>query len=147
MKVAFYKVKGNPNARWDDKIIAFVSRGNYSHVELVFSDGISFSSSNRDGGTRFKYIDYNKDNWDIFDLNISPEDEGKMRLLALRLTDKEYDLIGALTSPLKLCLQNKDKYFCSEVCLTLIKEVVNKDIVPCKFTPVKMSKLIKHYIK
>jgi hypothetical protein len=65
---AFYKgtrpgLQGlfNRAVRWWDN-------GRYSHCELVFSDGLSASSSFIDGGVRFKAIDYDNERWDIVQL-------------------------------------------------------------------------------
>jgi len=45
--VSFYKTKDNDNATFADKIIAWWTNGEYSHVELVI-DGYMYSTSPRD---------------------------------------------------------------------------------------------------
>jgi hypothetical protein len=53
VKIALYKGKKTIT----DKLISWWDRGLYSHVELVFSDGLCASSSPRDGGVRMKPIE------------------------------------------------------------------------------------------
>ena len=57
MKLAFYKAKHGTKI---DKIVAAAIGSEYSHVELVFSDGICFSASPRDKGVRFKTINLDR---------------------------------------------------------------------------------------
>ena len=68
--LAFYK----GNDRLLDKVITWTSRGIYSHVEVII-DGISYSSSGRDGGIRKKlpsFMSYDNINkWDIFELKVN----------------------------------------------------------------------------
>lgn len=68
--LAFYK----GNDRILDKVITWTSRGIYSHVEVII-DGISYSSSGRDGGIRKKlpsFMSYDNINkWDIFELKLN----------------------------------------------------------------------------
>ena len=67
--LAFYK----GNDKLLDKIITWTSRGLYSHVEIII-DGISYSSSGRDGGVRKKLLGFmsfsNPNKWDIFELKV-----------------------------------------------------------------------------
>jgi hypothetical protein len=85
MKIAFYKASSKPlPARIWSKLIAGYTAGPYSHCELVFDDGnffplslnvlvqnprgpgdLCFSSSEQDGGTRFKLIPLQPKHWDI----------------------------------------------------------------------------------
>jgi len=75
MRIAFYKASGH----WIDFLINLRGGGVYSHVEIVFSDGMSFSSSQWDGGIRFKKIDYHSSSWDFLDLHVSEKKEEKIR--------------------------------------------------------------------
>lgn len=113
MKIVFYEAKyGN----WLDKFISFWTRGKYSHCELYFEDmDICFSSSSRDKGTRYKRININNGKWDIIKLNISDEEKYFNRTKAF--IDKKYDWIGIIFTQLfPLNRQDKDKWFCSEIC-------------------------------
>ena len=68
MKVALYKGKRGGFAGAFDAAVRWWTRGAYSHVELIFSDGMSASASARDGGVRFKDIEYHPDRWDIIEI-------------------------------------------------------------------------------
>ena len=64
LKVAFYK----DNSHLFNRLVTWWTKGKYSHVELVLSNGQAASSSNRDRGVRYKYIDFNNGNWDVYEL-------------------------------------------------------------------------------
>ena len=144
-KLAFYKSEyGN----WLDKLIAWWTRPNfwklldyksYSHVEMYFSNGLCFSSSPRDGGTRWKKIG------DI-------ETSGKWDFLEFPHMDEE-KLIGECSSRMGLSYdywalffnflidinwEDKKKWFCSEICAALPFHLLN----PCRFSPNKLSKFL-----
>lgn len=84
MKLAFYKAQ--PHGRVYQKVIAWwTGRGPYCHTEIVLDDGtptpaelaymnivehdqggtLCFSSAENDGGTRFKILDFNPQQWDL----------------------------------------------------------------------------------
>lgn len=119
MKVAFYK--GNM-AGWNgfyDRLIRFWTRGPYSHVELIFSDNVSASSSLPDGGVRFKRIDYDLDKWDIFELS-DRFDEQAARKWFNDHEFAQYDLMGILHFVLFPILGSKRRWFCSEAVLAAL---------------------------
>ena len=67
MKVAFYKDR----TQFLDSLIAWWTRGPYSHIELVFErDGknLCASASPRDGGIRLKEIELDPNHWDIIEI-------------------------------------------------------------------------------
>lgn len=121
MKIAFYKAKGN----WMNFLIRLKTKGLYSHTEIVFSDGVSFSSSQWDGGTRFKNIDYSKkENWDFMELNISKIDEKKIRQFCEKNNDKPYDWFAIVVAQIFNLHANKEnKWFCSEVCTKALQKI------------------------
>lgn len=92
----------------------------YSHCELVFSDGMSFSASPREGKVRFKRIDYD-DKWVIRDLPFSYEMEDVIRGRCREYLGKSYDYIGVLLYyGLFTDIYDKKKWWCSEICAKLI---------------------------
>lgn len=114
IKLAFYKAKTGDIL---DKIISFLTNGQYSHVELVFDD-ICFSSSYRDSGVRFKQIDLNDDHWDIVDISDIQLDYDNVNLFCKKQLGKKYDLIGTIFGGgLNLDIQDKNKWFCTEIIL------------------------------
>ncbi|MCK5537521.1 MAG: hypothetical protein KAI79_11890 [Bacteroidales bacterium] len=144
MKIAFYKAF-QERATKVDVAIALASFGNYSHVELIFSNGESFSVSGRDGGARFKEISYNPEVWDIKEIDITDYNESRIREEANLLVGTEYDYIGALSSVFPFCLQRyNDKLFCSETVVNLINKYYGyKNLKDgCKYSPSKLFKCI-----
>jgi len=117
MKIAFYKWKGD----WLDKLIRLFTWQPYSHCELIFPSGESFSSSERDWGVRFKNIAYIEDNWDIVEYYVWKYEVERLYKLAKTQCWKKYDFFWILLSiVLPLWRQNPDKWFCSEICWYLL---------------------------
>lgn len=88
--------------------------GPYSHVELVFSDGQSASSSFEDGGTRFKSIAYTSGDWDIFELPAAWEANARAYFEKHVKARTGYDLLGNMRFLFGLVKQSSKKLFCSE---------------------------------
>ncbi len=145
MKLAFY-IAFQPNATLMDKAISVCSFGKYSHVELVFSDGIWFSISAREGVARFKKIIPKPESWAFIDLNLDVSTERHLRKLAKDMVGMEYDYIGALFSITPICIQKSNKIFCSEAITNLINRTLNfrKLRDGCLYSP---SALYKEAVK
>lgn len=121
LSLLFYRAKyGNIQ----DKLISLVTCGPFSHVELKFSDGVCFSSSLRDGGTRFKKIAINPKHWAEIEL-LTWEDEYSVKEKRIRTWCEakqglQYNLAGVLGLDKVCVLKNRNKWFCSELCLSAI---------------------------
>lgn len=124
MVLAFYKAEyGNIL----DKLIAWWTRPNffkfwesatYSHVEMLFSNGESFSSSQRDNGTRWKAIKYDH-KWDF--VHIPDVNEETIKSLCIREENKRYDWVCLFFSNLfPFNIQHHSKWICSEICSRLV---------------------------
>jgi len=148
MKLIAYKAFGHKKSKLLDKAIGIASFSKYSHTELVFSDGTCFSSSGRDHGARFKKIRVNTNRWDIYELDISEEEENHIRFMAELYVKKkiDYDYAGVLTCGLHLCLLNK-KYFCSEIVAMLLGFIFEMDSFPCKYSPGRLVKYVQKPLK
>lgn len=117
MYAAFYKgtrpgIQGNFN-----RICRWWLRGDFSHTELIFSDGMSASASFIDGGVRIKYIDYDDERWAIYPVY---GDEKKAKNFIRNLIGKKFDLLGLLGHALPHKPQKNDKWFCSELVLAAL---------------------------
>jgi len=88
-------------------------RGEYSHVELVFSDGMSASASFTDKGVRFKQIDYTKvEDWDFIEL--PAELEAGARQWFVDHDGEKYDLQGNFHLLIGFIPEDRNRKFCSE---------------------------------
>lgn len=139
MKIAFYKAKKS----FIDKTICFFTNGPYSHAELIFDDGISFSSSLPDHGVRFKHITYNVQSWDFIVVNLSPENEHKVRDFCEKQQGKKYDLLGVLGFVMPL-QQEKKKWFCSEIIIRALQEAgLYRWVIPSRIHPTALHDLLR----
>jgi hypothetical protein len=133
LKLAFYRAS---NDKWKSRLIDLVTgRHGYSHVELVFGDGFSFSSSDRDGGVRFKKITFKAERWVIIDYPVDAWLARVIRLRAEKLVGAKYDWLGIfLHGLLPLGIHSKSKWWCDEV----INHVLNRK--PEKTSPNEMAR-------
>lgn len=145
MKLAFYKAFCD-NATLLDIAIGIATLGKYSHVELVFSNGESFSISPRDNGGRFKVIDFDDEYWDLVELDISPEEEELLKLESFNHLGMEYDYIGALFSATPFCIQSRRRIFCSEVVVNILVQSPRFRHLGdgCKYSPSGLSTIINN---
>lgn len=147
MKIAFYKgLNRLPYPKPLDLAISMTTMNSYTHVELVFPDGMWFTSSPRDGGVRFKRIIPKPYTWDVYGLGVSNRCVDIMRAHAEKLASGpviKYDVIGALFSGFDLCFPN-DKMFCSEAVDEVMSSCIPGLPKPCKTNP---GSLYRHLAK
>ncbi len=117
LKIAFYKGTRPGIQGIYSRGVRFIDRGIYSHCELIFSDGVSASASFIDGGVRFKQIDYNKDNWDIYEID-DPNGIFERKALEWFVEHEgdKYDIWGNVRFVLGFVKHENNKQFCSEAC-------------------------------
>jgi hypothetical protein len=118
MFLAFYKARGT----WFDRLIRFVTRSPYSHVEVAITqqpDGrwLCGSSSVRDGGVRLKAIALSAENWD---LRFVGGDANAVRAWFEARAGERYDWLGVLRFVLPFVGQSSRRWFCSEACLAAL---------------------------
>ena len=130
MQVALYKAPGT----WIDKLIWFVTNSPYSHVELVI-DGMSYSSSSRDGGVRQKFIVYHPDKWDM--LKIDGDHEKALAVFRLH-EGKGYDWLGAIKTVLPFVPDFESKMFCSELVAEMLGYEKSRKWRPADFAKVRL---------
>lgn len=112
MRLALYKATRPGLQGIYSRVVRWVDGGKYSHCEILFSDGMSASSSFIDGGVRFKQIDYDPEHWDFIDLPASMEPQA--REWFEQHEGARYDLIGNLKFLLWFVPHSKSRWFCSE---------------------------------
>ena len=139
MKIIFYVAKYG--TIWD-QLIALRTWGPYSHVELMFSDGMCFSSSPRDGGTRFKKIQIDPVHWTALDFPTDKED--CIRKWCEKQVGKPYDWLGILGLAIDAPIIDDNKiWYCSKVCTAAIDQYLayNK-FIPIRINPNKLYKIL-----
>lgn len=116
IRLAFYHAaKGD----WQDRLIGTVTRGPYSHVELLLQPPqagttLCISASGRDGGVRVKQIDLGSGKWDVVHFELA--DAQAVTAFVEGQLGKPYDLRGALLSPFAPTpFANPNAWFCSEL--------------------------------
>ena len=113
MFVAFYKGEGN----FFDKLIRWKTRSQYSHCELVFSDGVFFSADPRDKGVRYKNIALDPTKWDFKEVHLDTFAENVVRRYCDSKVGRKYDWLGIVfCHVLKLGVEDAGRFFCSEIC-------------------------------
>ena len=113
MKLAFYKGTRPGLAGLYNRLVRLVDGSIYSHAEVVFSDGMAASSSQMDGGVRFKAITFDPAKWDLID---APTwfDEPQARAWFVAHEGAAYDLAGNLRFLLPFWPHSESRWFCTE---------------------------------
>ena len=94
----------------------------YPHAELVFSDGYFFSSSEKDGGTRFKKISQD-DNWEFIDVQVSPDQEEKIRRFCEKQAGQRYAWRAIFFAQiLNFNRHRNGNWFCSQIVTRALQE-------------------------
>jgi len=136
MELIFYKAKGD----WLDWAIRCCTCGPYSHCELRLESQLTFSSSWRDGGVRFRDMPRISDNWDrlIFDLDANTSDS--LFTWCAQQSGK-YDMWGVLGLVFGgTRLEDKTKWYCSEICAVGLGGNLQTDL-PRYVSPNKLYEL------
>lgn len=115
MKLAFYKGTKKGLSGIYNRGVRWIEDGKFSHVEMIFSTGVSASASYMDGGVRFKRIDYSVHplDWEIVDCPWI--DEEKALAIFNTRVGRKYDLKGNVHFILGFIKNNGEKDFCSGV--------------------------------
>lgn len=118
--LAFYRGPGD----WITWLIRLVTFGPFSHVELVFSDGVGFSASGRDGCVRFSRVEGLEDEkrWALVPLEISREDELRLRVFCRRYLRLPFDWNGVLSFLLPWKRSDRGRWYCTELVLLVLQQ-------------------------
>ncbi len=112
MKVALYKGTQPGIPGLYNRIVRWWEPGQYSHCELVFSDGMAASSSFMDGGVRFKLIEFDPERWNFIELPAHLEFNAHYWFSIH--AGEGYDLIGNFRFLFDFLRNRNGKWFCSE---------------------------------
>lgn len=137
MKIAFFKGTKTGLAGVYNKGVRWIEDGSYSHCEIIFSNGLSASSSYMDGGIRVKYIDYNRhpEDWDIVEVPWADE-RYALQYFKERI-GLPYNLRGNLRFLLGFIRGNSKGEFCSESCAGALGLVS-----PWKYAPNQLYEVV-----
>lgn len=137
-RAAFYKSTHAGLPGLYNRAVRWITHSQYSHCELIFSDGMAASSSFMDGGVRFKSdIDFNTDKWDF--IKLPDELELAARTWFNKHTGDKYDIKGNLHFIFGAIGDNADKEFCSEA-LAAALDVPD----PWRFSPVLLYHTLRY---
>lgn len=111
-KAAFYKSRSKGVKGVYNVLVQFFTKSKYSHVEMVFSDGLCGSASFLDHGVRLKHIEFDESKWDFV---LLPQYlEIPSRLWFEKHKGEKYDTFGVSHFIFNAISPNKNKWFCSE---------------------------------
>jgi hypothetical protein len=152
---AFFKAKyGGLTA----KLIKLRTGGIHSHVELIFPQytiydsvknrelSLCFSSYEKEGGVRFKFIYLNPEKWDIVPIEIPNDKLEDLLSFAAELCDADYDWPGIFGFVIPFFKENPKKFFCSEVLVYLFQKklAMLEDLVSYKTSPTDLFRRLKN---
>lgn len=137
MQIIFYKAE---YGGFLDKFISWCTNGPFSHCELLFSDGVCFSSSPRDNGCRFKKIHILPERW--VHLPIETTKESEIFELCKLEEGKKYDWFGAFGFIIPFLSASDNRWFCSELCSHMINIATDQDN-PTFINPNQLYKILK----
>jgi len=138
IKIAFYKSNG-PRSTWIDRLIAWWTRGPYSHVELIIEkDGeiLQCSSSPRDGKVRCKKHILDTNVWDYVLLEVTSEQYDRIIKFYNSINGNKYDWMGILGFILPI-QDRTNNWFCSETVANALKINGFKEL--WKYDPSRIS--------
>lgn len=120
MKLAFYVGLDTIG----DKLVKVLTGSDITHCELVFSDGMCFSSRYNRGTEFTKYFNLDNPNiWMIMDLPwISEEQEKRIREFCYQEEGCQYDWLALVLGRLNPMHNHPEKWFCSEICSHVLKQ-------------------------
>jgi hypothetical protein len=141
MYVVFFKGKGGIF----DSLIRWWTKSAYSHCEFVFSDNVSFAADFNVFKTRFKSATYCKEDWDMFEVTITPEEEQKILNFCIKEKGCKYDIIGILfTQIIPISFESPWWWFCSEVCVAGFQQIGEMmHAIPHECDPNRLFRLLQ----
>jgi hypothetical protein len=147
MEILFYDAYKNDRLITLSKIIAFFSRGRYSHCELMFNNGDMFSMSPKTMRGRFlKKYSIDKSKYYTVDIGTFIDNEEEVVYdFCKKYAGVKYDWFGAMFSIFNTCrFENKKKFFCSEIITEALRQTRYYKWLPpgCKTSPVDLFNIL-----
>lgn len=107
-----------------NRVIRFFTKSAYSHSEICWGDPLAgpadcLSSAGTEGGVRIKRMQLDPAKWDVVELPGVPE--GAWWHFVAEHIGRPYDFVGCVRTVLPFVgREHPRKWFCSEVCATVI---------------------------
>ena len=110
MHIAFKKNSGG----FFDRLIALRTGSQFVHVEIVFSDDVTWKVQQADHPAVHyeRHVDYPPERWTL--IEFEPYDENKIRRWCTRQVGKSYDWVGILNFIVPFGEDDDKDLFCSE---------------------------------
>jgi len=151
MEVIFY---GHRKGNFFDKAIRWWTsplkdklsgkwKDSFSHVELSFKQGVMCSASQYENKVRFAATS-RSDAWVRVQIKCTNEEAKRTYKFCLDQFNKPYDWFGLFGFIVPFRTQEKDKWFCSELCCEALKVggILPTYIVSSKISPNGLYKLV-----
>ncbi|MHA2263655.1 MAG: hypothetical protein ACXAEN_14765 [Candidatus Thorarchaeota archaeon] len=142
MQLAFYR--GSSDGVFG-KAIKWWTKSEFSHVEILFEGGVSWSSSLKDGGVRFKKIKADEGKWVYVDMPfIEPTAEFAIKAWAASKIGASYGMWDCAKFVLPFLRSKSSQWFCSEAVLTALQSqwfLLNHR--PDKISPGKLYDIVR----
>jgi hypothetical protein len=130
----------------------------YGHSELVFSDGIWFSSRSINGTEYSWGVPHGgkPEDYDYLEIPCTKEEEGRVREWCRREVFNDdgskctYDVLGVIFSflPIPIAWQSPTKWFCSEVCCAALQTIGwLRGFTPSTISPLRLERELKSEIE
>ena len=117
------------------------------HTELVFTDGQVLTTDPK--GTRFIEREYDRFHWVLIPvpwINHIEEKEIRERAEEIIKTQPKYDWLGAIFGGIHSSIENPKKWFCSELCASLLRKYTPPLDVDKWWSPEKLWKALSEYL-
>ena len=143
------------------KLIKWQSRkinGKHSHVEMIFPQykiydekgkrelSLCFSSYEKEGGVRFKFIYLDPKKWDIVPVKIPDDRLHELLAAAAELADCRYDWFGIVKFVLPHVPEKPGRFFCSEVIVYVLQKLFGKfpELISYKTSPSQLYQYLQN---
>lgn len=150
LTLAFKKV--NKDSTWMAKVISYWTKSEYHHVELILNN--NWISSDSDTGVVVRELKPLKDNWDYINLpsvTLLPLHYDILNKFIKKVDGNKYDWKGIILSQtIPLSMNNKNKWFCSELVTKLLQIIVVEEVIdlePNEVAPKDLYDIFSRYIK
>lgn len=142
VKIIFFKADKATKNKLSHKLIAWKTRGPYSHCEIYFTRSKqTFASDALANKCHFKIRNLNFEQWDIVELDI---DDYATYLACKEFDGAYYDWMGILFNFLiPINIQHRGKFFCSELIIRVLQKLYYQKVMGLRAHKIDPNKLYR----